>query len=101
MGLSETQQAILNTVALIPEGQVATYGQVAALAGVGGASRVVGRCMRMLPNDTKLPWHRVVNAQGKISIPHEGALIQRQRLEAEGVVFFNNKISLRDFQWVP
>ena len=101
LSTSEVQKAILNTVALIPAGRVATYGQIAELAGFAGASRAVGRCMRKLPSDTSLPWHRVVNAQGKISIPHQGALVQRTRLEAEGVVFFREKISLEKYRWEP
>lgn len=96
---SSTRSAILATVALIPIGKVATYGQIAELAGCKGASRAVGRHMRTLPDNTELPWHRVVNAQGKISIPHQGAIVQRARLEAEGVVFDGEKISLKTYLW--
>lgn len=69
----------------IPPGRVATYGQIAALAGRPGAARAVGRAMRECPAD--VPWHRVVNARGGISprAPASGMLTQRLRLEAEGV----------------
>lgn len=98
---TETRTALLNTLAQIPKGSVATYGQVAEYAGMPRAARSVGRLLRTLPKDTEIPWHRVVNACGKTSIPHQGALVQRERLEAEGVVFLNGKISLKDYQWRP
>lgn len=89
----------------IPDGQVATYGQLAKLvpqpAGMNdedykaSASRWAGQAMAACPDD--VPWHRVVNAQGKIS--HPSAAEQQRRLEAEGVVFTNGKLSLTDHQW--
>lgn len=97
----EARIAILNTLAQIPFGAVATYGQIAEYAGMPRAARAVGRLLRTLPKDTELPWHRVVNAGGEISIPHQGALVQRERLESEGVVFLKGKISLKDYQWSP
>ena len=80
---------IWQVVALIPAGKVATYGDVAKLAGLPGAARRVGAALRALPSDTKIPWHRVINAQGRLSLPEgSGAqYTQRERLEAEGVVF--------------
>ncbi len=84
---------IWQVVALIPAGKVATYGDVARLAGLPGAARRVGAALRALPPDTRIPWHRVINAQGKLSLP-EGSraqYTQRERLEAEGVVFSGAK----------
>lgn len=98
---SEIRQAVLNTLAQIPLGTVVTYGQVAAFAGYPGASRAVGRLLRSLPPDTELPWHRVLNARGEISIPHQGALIQRERLEAEGVVFLKGRVPMDQYGWQP
>lgn len=98
---TELQRAILNTVAQIPPGRVATYGQIAAYSGAPGAARAVGRTMRMLPKETELPWHRVLNARGEISIPHQGAITQRERLVAEGVVFLKGRVPLRGYQWKP
>lgn len=74
---------ILAVVARIPRGRVATYGQVARLAGMPGAARAVGWALAALPDDT-LPWHRVINAQGGIS-PRDGGERQGLRLRREGV----------------
>ncbi len=81
----------------IPAGKVITYGQLAALAGLPGAARLAGTVLCGLPEQTDLPWHRVINAQGKISLPENSGAYQEQkkRLEAEGVTFTNNKINLR------
>ena len=88
----EINQRIWQVVALIPPGKVATYGDVAAQAGLPGAARRVGRALKFLPNDTQIPWHRVLNAQGRISQPEGSAsqYNQRERLEAEGVLFKAN-----------
>ncbi len=88
----------------VPRGRVATYGQVAALAGLPGAARLVGYALHALRSGTLLPWHRVVNAQGRLSLGRGvagGDLEQRRRLEAEGVEFVGGRISLRRFGWKP
>ena len=81
-------------VALIPAGKVATYGQVAALAGMPRHARLVGRTMAQLPKGSRLPWHRVVNASLRISQRRgsTGHLRQRKRLEAEGISFVGDRI---------
>jgi len=74
----------------IPRGRVATYGEVAALAGFAHAPRLAGYALHALPEGTPLPWHRVVGAGGRLSLARlspAGALTQRLRLEAEGVSF--------------
>ena len=83
----------------IPPGHVLTYGEVARLAGMSRAARRVSQAMRRAPRGMKLPWHRVVNAQGKISLPPDsvGHRQQRERLEAEGVVFLDGRIDLDKF----
>ena len=92
---------IWQVVALIPAGKVATYGDVARMAGLPGAARRVGAALRALPQNTRIPWHRVINAQGRISLP-EGSrsqYTQRERLEAEGIVFSrSNRIDLARFR---
>ena len=98
---TELHRAILNTIAQIPSGKVATYGQIAKYSGAPGAARAVGRSLRNLPKDTQIPWHRVLNARGEISIPHQSANIQRERLELEGVVFLKGRVSLNTYQWCP
>lgn len=95
---------IWQVVALIPPGQVATYGDVALHAGLPRAARRVGRALRGLPEDTRIPWHRVINAQGRISLLPGSAsrLTQRQRLEHEGVTFAGSgRIDLGKFRWLP
>ena len=83
----------------IPMGTVATYGQVARLAGLPGYARYVGTVLKKLPGNSRLPWHRVINAGGRISFPMGSEQYRRQRklLEAEGIVFVNDRLSLRQF----
>jgi len=83
----------------IPRGKVATYGQIARALGMPRGARTVGWAMHDCPDD--VPWHRVVNAQGKISTrPTLGFIAQRARLKAEGVRFDREgKINLKKFGW--
>ena len=83
----------------IPPGHVLTYGEVARLAGMRRAARRVGQAMRRAPRNRKLPWHRVVNAQGRISFPadSQGYRRQKQRLQDEGVVFIDGRIDLERY----
>jgi methylated-DNA-protein-cysteine methyltransferase-like protein len=89
----------------IPRGRVATYGQIAQLAGLGRQARLVGYAMSALPRGTRVPWHRVINAQGAISARRgdpTGALDQRLLLEAEGVRFDpRGRVSLERYGWSP
>ena len=98
---AEIDKAIYEVVRRIPRGSVATYGQVAELAGLARGARRVGAALRATPAGTQLPWHRVINAQGRISLPadSEAHATQRRRLEREGVVFLNGRISLRRYGW--
>ncbi len=95
--------AIFAVIKAIPVGHVATYGQVARLAGLPGAARLVGTTLHKLPEDTQLPWHRVLNAQGRISLPRESASYAEQiaRLTAEGVQITKGRLSLAQYQWQP
>ena len=83
----------------IPRGHVLTYGEVARLAGMSRAARRVSQAMRRAPRGMTLPWHRVVNAQGKISFPADSPGFQQQKdlLEEEGVVFIKGKIDLERY----
>jgi len=87
----------------IPRGRVATYGQVALFAGLPGQARLVGYALAALDVDSDVPWHRVVNARGAISLPPQGhsARMQRARLEAEGVVFESDRVVLARHRWRP
>jgi methylated-DNA-protein-cysteine methyltransferase-like protein len=93
------QAAVHAIVRRIPAGRVATYGQVAALAGRPRAARAVGGAMRRCPDG--VPWHRVVNAQGGVSLRRRvsGMVTQRIRLEQEGVRFRRGRIPLDRYRW--
>lgn len=92
---------IWQVVASIPEGRVATYGQIARLAGSPRHARYVGATLRKLPKGSSLPWYRVVNARGEISFPQGGGQYEQQRalLEAEDVTFYKGKLSLKIYGW--
>lgn len=96
---SQVEHRVWQVVREIPPGRVATYGQVAKLAGIPSHARLVGRILSHLPAATALPWHRVINAAGKIT--HPGAERQLDRLAAEGVIPVSGRVSLRQYQWQP
>lgn len=98
------REAVLKVVARIPKGRLATYGQVALLAGFPRRPRQVGMVLRALPEGTPLPWHRVVNAQGYVPSRGRwwGAMVQIQRLRAEGLhVSDEGTLDLRSHAWRP
>ncbi len=97
-----TYARIHSVVERIPRGRVATYGQVAWLAGLPGHARQVGYALNALKDESGVPWHRVINSQGKISARSEPAYerIQRTLLEEEGVLFGRNgRVSLARYGW--
>lgn len=96
-------QRVWDIVAQIPHGRVATYGQIARLAGLGQRARLVGYALHHSPIDLELAWHRVINARGKISFAENSNRYHRQqaKLEAEGVVFTNGRIDLDTYRWRP
>ena len=87
----------------VPAGRVTTYGAVAAEAGLPGRARQVGYAMAALPDDHDVPWHRVINARGEVSPHADGTAfekIQRNLLEAEGIVFnARGRVDLDRFGW--
>lgn len=94
---------IRSVIRKIPRGRVATYGQIAALAGIAGQPRRVGQALRSLPQESPIPWQRVVSAGGVLGIgrydPMAG-MEQRLRLEQEGVRFGRRgRVSLEEFGW--
>lgn len=100
---ASTYRDIYAVVARIPKGRVATYGQVALLAGLPRRARHVGYALSAL-TDKSIPWHRVVNAGGEIILRSggDGAEVQRMRLEREGITFDRRgRIDLRRYQWRP
>jgi methylated-DNA-protein-cysteine methyltransferase-like protein len=94
-------QKIWAVVRRIPRGRVATYGAVAAAAGLRQHARLAGYALHNLPRGSQVPWHRVINAQGRISFPprSEPYREQRRRLEAEGVVFVAGRVDLVRYGW--
>jgi methylated-DNA-protein-cysteine methyltransferase-like protein len=92
-------QSVWKVVSEIPPGHVLTYGEVARLSGMPRAARRVSQAMRRAPSGVELPWHRVINAQGKISFPEDSSGWKQQKdlLEAEGVVFLKGRINLDVF----
>ncbi len=93
---------VLRFVAKIPYGHVATYGQIAALAGFPRRPRQVGMILKGLPEGTELPWHRVVNAQGYVPSKGRwwGAMVQIARLREEGIAVDDlGNLALPDYQW--
>ncbi|HKI73426.1 MAG TPA: MGMT family protein [Pseudomonadales bacterium] len=97
--IEKVNQKVWQVVAAIPRGKVATYGQVARMAGMPQQSRLVGTVLSRLPAASKLPWHRVINSQGRISNPDPGR--QQARLEREGVTLIGGRVRLKDYQWRP
>ena len=104
MESTEFTKNVISFIKKIPKGKIATYGQIAKLAGKPQGSRGVAWILHSSTLKHDLPWHRVINSQGKISFP-EGTdhyFKQRRLLEVEGVHFRESgKIDLKLFQWKP
>lgn len=102
MNNNDHAQSILAVINQIPYGCATSYGEVAKKAGLPGYARYVGYILRHLPEQTNIPWHRVMNAKGLISFPPntEKHKAQRSRLEAEGISFSpSGKVKLSAYQW--
>lgn len=99
--VSDAANRILAVVAAIPRGRVASYGQVAALAGLRGRARLAGTALRNAPADSRLPWHRVLRADGRIAFPAGSANGKEQgaRLAREGVAVVRGRVDLASFGW--
>lgn len=99
---SPAYRAIYATVRRIPAGRVASYGQVARVAGLGAAARQVGYALHALPAGSGVPWHRVLNAKGAISLRNHHGITQRLLLTGEGVRFnARARVDLGRFGWQP
>ena len=100
---SRSYQRIYRVVRQIPEGFVATYGQVAELAGLPGQARQIGYALHALSDSDEVPWQRVINARGEVS-PRAAAgaeNLQRAILEQEGVLFdARGRVSLERYGWL-
>ncbi|KAA6104215.1 MGMT family protein [Pantoea sp. B_10] len=97
---SNFSERVWQIVAAIPAGKVTTYGDVALLAGSPRAARQVGGVLRRLPPGSKLPWFRVINRHGRISLQGDDLFRQRDALEAEGIeVSDAGEIELTKYRW--
>jgi methylated-DNA-protein-cysteine methyltransferase-like protein len=100
--MSPQYERIYKVVRRIPRGRVATYGQVAELAGLEGHARQAGYAMHALPPNSDVPWHRVINARGEVSPRTSGDSheLQRLLLEEEGIEFdLRGRCDLKIYQW--
>jgi methylated-DNA-protein-cysteine methyltransferase-like protein len=100
---AELSERIVKIIKRIPRGKVATYGHIAALAGEPKGARQVVRILHSLSDKKRLPWHRVINSRGKISLPlGNGYELQKALLEKERIIFdLNDTVDLKRFLWWP
>ena len=94
---------IWHIVAMIPQGKVSSYGKIADYAGLPGRARYVSKALKAAPEHLSLPWHRVLNSQGKISFEKNSTFFQEQMelLRIEGITVNCGKISLSEYEWRP
>lgn len=97
------EQRIWQVVLAIPPGRVASYGQVADMAGLGRQARFVGRALGKLPAGHSVPWFRVIRTTGQIAFPPGSDTFERQKslLEKDGVEVVNGRVSMRQYRWRP
>ncbi len=101
--ISDKMKQIWQTVAVIPKGKVASYGQIADLAGLPGRARLVGKALGLAPKSMKLPWYRVLRSNGQLAFKKNSQSAEKQKglLQEEGVVVLNNRVKLAQFGWQP
>jgi methylated-DNA-protein-cysteine methyltransferase-like protein len=104
MARSSNYERIYAIIRRIPKGKVATYGQIAMMAGMAGHARQVGYALHVLPDNSNVPWHRVINAKGRISLRSNDmwSSIQKAILLAEGISFdADDRIPFAEHGWQP
>jgi methylated-DNA-protein-cysteine methyltransferase-like protein len=92
---------VYRLVKLIPRGRVTTYGQLATALRLPGGARAVGYALAATPNGRGIPWHRVIGAGGKVTMPEPHASLQRRLLASEGVPIEGTRIDMKLFAWSP
>lgn len=97
------QEEIWQWVAAVPLGKVASYGQIAALAGYPRHSRFVGKVLKELPPGSTLPWHRILRTSGELAFAagSAGFCEQRERLAMEGVTVLGQRVDMARYRWEP
>jgi methylated-DNA-protein-cysteine methyltransferase-like protein len=100
---SKSYEKIWVTIDQIPNGKVASYGQIADLAGLPGRARLVGKSLGFVPQERNVAWYKVLRSSGQIAFPKGSvqALLQTGLLQEDGVMVLNNRVKLADFQWQP
>jgi methylated-DNA-protein-cysteine methyltransferase-like protein len=98
--MNDFTQEVIEIIKTIPYGKVMTYGQISSVAGNPWGARQVSRILHSMSTKYNLPWHRVINSKGEISLSGEGFLIQKQLLTDEGVIVIGNKINLNIYQHI-
>ncbi|MBT8077873.1 MAG: MGMT family protein [Gammaproteobacteria bacterium] len=91
------------TIRDIPQGSVASYGQIAEIAGIPRGARQVGYALRHLPRGSDVPWFRVIQASGKIAFPRDSRAFREQakRLRREDVAILDGRIDMKKYRWQP
>jgi methylated-DNA-protein-cysteine methyltransferase related protein len=100
---NKNYEHIWQTVLAIPAGKVASYGQIADLAGLPGRARLVGRCMGYAPKELQIPWYRVLRANGQLAFKagSNASLKQTGHLQEEGVAVIKNRVKMDEYGWQP
>ncbi len=100
---AKRNERIWATICDIPEGFVASYGQIAEIAGIPRGARQVGYALRNLPQNSKVPWYRVIQASGKIAFRSGSDAFNEQskRLMREDVAILNGRIDMKKYRWQP
>ena len=93
--MTKFTEDVLEIILMIPRGKVMTYGQIAALANNPRGARQVSRILHSMSEKHKLPWHRVINSKGMISLTGEPGFVQSGMLVSEGIEVINKKIDLK------
>lgn len=103
MTMTPWQEQVWQWIAAVPRGKVASYGQIARLAGHPRHARHVGAILRNLPAGTRLPWHRILRSSGELAFAPESEAWQRQQrlLATEGITLDRGRVSMAQHQWQP
>jgi methylated-DNA-protein-cysteine methyltransferase related protein len=101
--LEKRMQRIWTTVCDIPAGKVASYGQIAEIAGVPRGARQVGYALKHVPDDREIPWHRVIRSSGRLAFDDNSRAFKRQvkRLSMEDVPVLKGRVNMRKYRWEP